>query len=133
MKTNIILYDGICVLCNVWVRRLCKWDKNNSLYFASFTSSVSNKFFEERNIDPIQVNSIIFWKPNEMYVTDAQAVFEILNTLGGGWKLITVFNYLPKWLTRSIYKLIAKNRYKWFGKHDHCPIPNPNYSHKFLD
>lgn len=133
MKNNIILYDGICSFCNAWIRRLCQWDKNDRLYFAPLVSNIGKQFFEERNIDSSKINSIIFWKPNEMYVTDAQAIFEILNTLGGGWKLITIFNHLPKWLTNGIYRLIAKNRYTWFGKLESCPTPIPKFSHKFLN
>jgi predicted DCC family thiol-disulfide oxidoreductase YuxK len=66
------------------------------------------------------------------YALEAQATFELFKTLGGSFKMLTLFNMLPNSLTRGVYRLIARNRYRWFGKMDACPLPNPMYAHKFL-
>ena len=63
MKNAIILYDGPCVLCNAWVNRLCKWDKNDRLRFATLDSKTGQAFFKENKIDPKKLESVVFWIP----------------------------------------------------------------------
>lgn len=133
MKTVVILFDGSCLLCNAWVRRLCKWDKKDILRFATLDSNTAKGFYEEHKLDSNSMETVVFWKPKEMYAIEAQASFELFKTLGGLWNLATVFRLLPNFVTRNIYRLIARNRYKWFGKSDNCPLPDPKYVHKFLD
>jgi predicted DCC family thiol-disulfide oxidoreductase YuxK len=132
MKTPIILFDGPCVLCNAWVNRLCQWDRKDQLRFASLDSKTGQQFFKERNLDPNEFESVVFWIPNVTYALEAQATFELFKTLGGSFKMLTLFNMLPNSLTRGVYRLIARTRYRWFGKLDACPLPNPKYAHKFL-
>ena len=133
MKNVIILFDGSCLLCNAWVRRLCSWDSKDVLRFATLESNTAKIFFEEHNLNPNSVETVVFWKPKEMYAIEAKAIFEMFKTLGGLWGLLTVFNFLPNFITQKTYRLIARNRYKWFGKSSDCHLPNPKYKHKFLD
>ena len=133
MKTAIILFDGPCVLCNAWINRLCQWDRRDQLRFARLDSKTGQQFFKERNLDPDELDSVVFWVPNETYALEAQATFELFNILGGGFKVLTIFNIFPNFVSRGVYRLIARNRYRWFGKFDACPLPNPKYAHKFLD
>ncbi|MDB4738398.1 DCC1-like thiol-disulfide oxidoreductase family protein [Flavobacteriaceae bacterium] len=132
MKVAIILYDGPCVLCNAWVHRLCKWDKKDQLRFATLDSKTGQDFFREFKINPEVLKSVVYWIPNEMYAIEAQATFELFKKLGGIFKLISFLNILPNFITQNSYKLIARNRYRWFGKLESCPLPNPKYAHKFL-
>ena len=132
MKTAIILFDGPCVLCNAWINRLCQWDRKDQLSFASLDSKTGQQFFKERNLDPNELESVVFWIPNETYALEAQATFELFKTLGGGFKILTIFNIFPNFLSQGVCRLIARNRYRWFGKMDACPLPNPKYAHKFL-
>ena len=133
MKTAIILFDGPCVLCNAWINRLCQWDRRDQLLFASLDSKTGQQFFKERNLDPDELDSVVFWVPNETYALEAQATFELFNILGGGFKVLTIFNIFPNFVSRGVYRLIARNRYRWFGKLDACPLPNQKYAHKFLE
>ena len=133
MKTAIILFDGPCVLCNAWINRLCEWDHRDQLRFASLDSKTGQQFFKERNLDPDELDSVVFWVPNETYALEAQATFELFKTLGGGFKVLTIFNIFPNFVSQGVYRLIARNRYRWFGKFDACPLPNPKYAHKFLE
>jgi predicted DCC family thiol-disulfide oxidoreductase YuxK len=133
MKTAIILFDGPCVLCNAWINRLCKWDHNDQLRFATLESKTGKDFFKERNLDPTELESVVFWIPNVMYALEAQATFELFKILGGRFSLLTIFNILPQFFTRGIYRVIARNRYRWFGKLDSCPLPNSKFAHKFLE
>ena len=76
MKTPIILFDGPCVLCNAWVNRLCRWDRKDQLRFASLDSKTGQQFFKERNLDPNEFESVVFWIPNVTYALEAQATFD---------------------------------------------------------
>ena len=133
MNKPIILFDGPCVLCNAWVNLLCKWDLKDKLHFASLDSKTGKEFFKERNLNPTELDSVVFWIPNEMYALEAQATFELFKTLGGIFSILTLFNLLPNFITSGVYRIVARNRYRWFGKLDVCPLPNPRYAHKFIE
>ncbi|MCM5662905.1 thiol-disulfide oxidoreductase DCC family protein [Galbibacter mesophilus] len=135
-ETNkkIILFDGVCNLCNNSVQFVIKRDTKNVFQFASLQSDIGMKLLAERNIDPNETDSIVLIEPNIAYYTKSDAAIEIAKELGGGWQLLSVFDYiLPKSIRDTIYDFIAKNRYKWFGKKEACPLPTPEQKAKFLD
>jgi predicted DCC family thiol-disulfide oxidoreductase YuxK len=111
---------------------LCKWDKNDRLRFATLDSKTGQAFFKENKIDPKKLESVVFWIPKHSFALGAQATFELFKTLGGGFRVISLLRILPKFITKGVYKIIARNRYRWFGKFDACPLPNRKYIHKFL-
>ena len=133
MKPLIIFYDGPCVFCNYWVKQLCQWDKNDALRFSSLDRPLFQAFINERNLDTSTFESVVAWDQNYSYAIESQAVFMVFQRLGGGWKILNFFSYLPTALTNFFYRIIARNRYKWFGKLDACPLPDPKYYQKFLD
>ena len=102
MKTAIILFDGPCVLCNAWINRLCQWDRRDQLRFASLDSKTGQQFFKERHLDPDELDSVVFWVPNETYALEAQATFELFKTLGGGFKVLTIFNIFPNFVSQGV-------------------------------
>lgn len=132
MKPLIVFFDGPCVLCNFWVRRLCHWDKKDALRFAPLDHPEFIKFTAQRNLDLSHLDSIVVWDQTFSYAYEAEAVFMILKRLGGSWKLFLLFSFLPKMIPNGLYRAVAKNRYRWFGKHESCPLPDPKFSHKFI-
>lgn len=132
MKPLIVFFDGPCVLCNWWVMKLCKWDQKDQLRFAPLQDSVFNEFAAERNLDASKRDSLVVWDQTYSYGFEADAIFMILNRLGGAWNVFLMFSFLPKFITNGLYRMVAKNRYRWFGKHKNCPLPHPKYSHKFI-
>ncbi len=132
MKYIIILFDGPCVLCNAWVKRLCKWDHKDQLRFAALDSRTGDDFFKESKIDPNSLESVVFWIPNQTYALEAKATFKLLRALGGIFKVFALLRFLPNFITQKSYRLIARNRYRWFGKLKACPLPDNKYAHKFL-
>lgn len=132
MKPLIIFFDGPCVLCNFWIRQLCAWDRKDQLRFAPLDHPLLQEFAAARNLDLDALDTAIVWDQTYSYALEAQGTFMILNRLGGLWKVFSLFNLLPKGVTNGLYRIIARNRYQWFGKYDHCPLPDPRYQHKFL-
>ena len=133
MKPLIIFYDEPCVLCNYWVQRLCHWDKKDQLRFTTLDHPSFLAFAEERSLDLNSMDTSVVWDQEYSYALEAEATFMILNRLGGLWTIPALLRFLPKGLTNGIYRIVARNRYRWFGKHEQCPLPDPKYLHKFLD
>ena len=130
---KIILFDGVCNLCNSSVQFVIKRDKKDIFRYAALQSEIGQELVNQRQIDTSKVDSIILIEPGVAYYTKSDAALEIAQDLGGLWKLTAVFTWIPTSIRNSIYNLVAKNRYKWFGKQDACMIPTPELKAKFLD
>ncbi|MDY0779280.1 thiol-disulfide oxidoreductase DCC family protein [Tenacibaculum sp. IB213877] len=130
---KIILFDGVCNLCNHAVQKVIQFDKKNEFVFAALQSETGKKITDYLGIDTIKTDSIVLYVPNQAYYTKSSAALKIMNELGFIWKLTQVFWVFPALLRDIIYDYIAKNRYKWFGKKKQCMIPTPELTAKFLD
>ncbi|NJB70018.1 putative DCC family thiol-disulfide oxidoreductase YuxK [Saonia flava] len=133
MDKKIILFDGVCNLCNSSVQYIIKRDKKDIFRFAALQSETGKKLVEERKIDTSKVDSIILIEPGVAYYTKSDAILNIGLEFGGSWRTITVFTWIPTGIRNIVYDFIAKNRYKWYGKKDACMIPTPELKAKFLD
>ncbi|NDV42970.1 thiol-disulfide oxidoreductase DCC family protein [Flagellimonas sediminis] len=134
MKENkkIILFDGVCNLCNGSVQFVIKRDKKDIFRYAAIQSEIGRQLITERHIDTRQVDSIILIEPGVAYFTKSDAALEIAGELGGLWKVTSIFKWIPKSIRDVIYDFVARNRYKWFGKQESCMIPTPELKAKFL-
>ena len=130
---KIILFDGVCNLCDSTVQYIIKRDKKDIFRFATLQGEIGQKFISERNIDTTQTDSIILIEPNVAYYTKSAAALKIGRSFGGIWQALWIFEQLPAFLRNGVYDFIAKNRYKWYGKKDACMIPTPELKAKFLD
>jgi len=129
---KIILFDGICNLCNGAVQFIIKNDKKDIFRFVALQSELGKEICNYIGIDQNKIDSIIFYNPGVVYYYKSSAVLEIAQDLGGIYSLITIFKILPEKLRNYIYDYIAKNRYKWYGKKESCMIPTPELKAKFL-
>ena len=127
----LILFDGVCNLCCGWVMFLIKFDKKAIFQFASLQSEIGKKTVQELTIPINELESVIFIK-DKQYFLYSDAVFEILQLLGGYWKLANVLMLISKPIRNYIYKQIAKKRYFFFGKRTACLIPNESIQKRFL-
>lgn len=130
---KIILFDGVCNLCNGAIQFIIKRDKKDTFRYAALQSEIGVQLIKERAIDTTKVDSIILIEPGVAYFTKSDAALNIAKGFGGGWKLLSIFTWIPKSFRDVIYDLIARNRYKWFGRKDACMIPTPELQAKFLD
>ena len=129
---EVILFDGVCNLCNFFVQFVIERDKNNIFKFASLQSDYSKKLLNRFGTDNSKIDSVILYSGDRIF-TESTAALKILKQLGGGWQLMYVFIILPKFMRDAVYRLIARNRYKWFGKKDSCMLPTPELKNKFIE
>jgi predicted DCC family thiol-disulfide oxidoreductase YuxK len=130
---KIILFDGVCNLCNTAVQFVIKHDKKDLFRFVALQSDLAQSIIKHTGIDDKNMDSIILYEPGVAYCVKSEAALEIARNLSGGIALLTVFKVLPTAFSNSIYDYIAKNRYKWFGKKEDCMIPTPELKSKFLE
>ena len=129
---KIILFDGVCNLCNGSVQFVIKRDKKDRFRYAALQSEVSQQLVQERHIDTKEVDSIILIEPGVAYFTKSDAALEIAKDLGGVWRLMALFHWVPRSIRNFVYDFVARNRYKWFGKKEACMVPTPELQAKFL-
>ncbi|AWX46199.1 Alpha-N-acetylgalactosaminidase [Flagellimonas maritima] len=129
---KIILFDGVCNLCNSSIQFVIKRDKKDIFRYAALQSQVGQKLIDERAIDISKVDSIILVEPGVAYYTKSDAALNIAKSFGGVWKIVNVFTWIPKSFRDAVYNFVARNRYRWFGQKDACMIPTPELRAKFL-
>lgn len=129
---KIILFDGVCNLCDSSIQFIIKHDKNDAFRFVALQSELGQEIIEYIGIDTAKTDSIILYEPGNAYYYKSEAALKIAKELGGIYRAISWFSILPRFLTDSVYDYIAKNRYKWYGKKDACLIPTPELKAKFL-
>ena len=130
---KIILFDGICNLCNDVVLKVIKYDKKNIFLFSSLQSKIGKEITDHLGIDISKIDSIILYEFDISYDIKSTAALKILQDFSGIWNLFSILLLLPEGFRNLIYDYIAKNRYKWFGKKEKCMIPTPELKEKFLD
>lgn len=129
---KIVLFDGVCNLCNSFVNFIIERDKNDIFRFASLQSPIGQKLVKERGLDPEKLESVILIDPGIAYYQKSTAAIEISKHLSGSYSNLKYFSFLPENIRDSFYNIIANNRYRWFGKAENCSIPTPELKAKFL-
>lgn len=128
---NIILFDGLCNLCNGSVNFILKRDKVGKFKFASLQSEIGKELTNKFDIDTAIVDSIILIKNDKVFIKSA-AVLEILKDLPIGWRVFRIGIILPTVIRDYLYDFVAKHRYQIFGKKDECSIPSKDVQDRFL-
>jgi|UniRef100_UPI00404AA717 predicted DCC family thiol-disulfide oxidoreductase YuxK len=129
---QLILFDGVCNLCNSSVQFVIKRDKNDRFRYAALQSEVGQEIIDKFNIDTSKTDSIILYSNEKGISYKSTAALKIASQLGFPTNILSVFLIVPAFIRNVVYDYIAKNRYKWYGKKDHCMIPTPELKSKFL-
>ncbi|WP_372508219.1 thiol-disulfide oxidoreductase DCC family protein [Flavobacterium terrisoli] len=130
---KIILFDGVCNLCNASVQFVIKHDKKDIFRFVALQSALGQKIIEHIGIDPKHTDSFVLYEPTKAYYYKAEAALKAVNEFGGVYSLLQIFHIFPKFISNAVYDYIARNRYKWYGRQESCMIPTPELKDKFLE
>ena len=129
---QLILFDGVCNLCNSSVQYVIKRDKKDRFRYAALQSEIGQDIIEKFHIDTSKTDSIILYSNEKGISYKSTAALKIASNLGFPTNILSVFLIIPAIIRNVVYDFIAKNRYKWYGKKDHCMIPTPELKSKFL-
>jgi predicted DCC family thiol-disulfide oxidoreductase YuxK len=130
-ENGIILFDGVCNFCNTSINAIIRLDKKKYFRFAAIQSETGKHLMNKFGLDPVKFDSVILVDDNKAYVFSS-AVLNIARKLKSIYQLAYVGILIPRFIRDPLYKWIAKNRYKWFGKKDACMIPSPELRSRFL-
>ncbi len=130
MSTNhpIVFYDGVCGLCDKSVQFLIAQDKHQKLRYAALQSDFAKNILGEN----LKMDSFLFYKNNKAY-SHSTGVLKAMLEIGGAWLWVSIFYIVPPFIRDAFYSLIARNRYKWFGKFEACKIPSSEQRKLFID
>ena len=128
----IILFDGVCNFCNAGVNFIIRQDKKNIFRFAALQSKAGQQLADKYQLPKENFNSFILIDKGKVY-NRSTAGFKVYGKLPWYWKWTQIFWIVPRFITDAVYDLIARNRYKWFGKKEECMIPTPEIRNRFLD
>lgn len=130
---KIILFDGVCNLCEASVQFVIKYDKKNVFRFVALQSELGKEIIKHIGLDNKNIDSVILYEPGIAYNYKSAAALEISKNLGGFFHLGTLFKLIPNGLRNLLYDYVAKNRYQWYGKKESCLIPTLELKSKFLE
>ncbi|QAU12600.1 thiol-disulfide oxidoreductase DCC family protein [Halorubrum sp. BOL3-1] len=128
----IILFDGVCNLCSGFVRFVVPRDTEEKYRFASLQSDVGRALLAEHDLSTDELDSVVLIEDGESYVKSA-AIIRIATGLGGRYRLLSPFRYVPRSVRDRVYDFVAEHRYRWFGKKDRCMVPSGDVRSRFLD
>lgn len=129
---KIILFDGVCNLCEASVQFVIKYDKKDVFRFVALQSDLGKEIIKHIGLENKNIDSVILYEPGVAYNYKSAAALEIAKNLGGFFHLGTVFKLIPTGLRNLIYDFVAKNRYQWYGKKESCLVPTLELKSRFL-
>jgi predicted DCC family thiol-disulfide oxidoreductase YuxK len=129
---KIVLFDGVCNLCSGSVQFILKRDKKNQFLFGSLQGNYGQEMLRKYQLPANEFNSFMLIEGEKLY-TKSSGALRMLKHLGGAWALLYVLIIVPKFIRDAVYNLVARNRYRWFGKKNECWLPRPEWKARFLD
>jgi predicted DCC family thiol-disulfide oxidoreductase YuxK len=132
MNNPIILFDGVCNLCNRSIQVIIKNDRKKFFRFASLQGKLGQEVLKKYQLQTDQLHSFILLEGDHIY-TKSTGALRIFRELGGGWKLLYGFMIIPRFIRDAVYNFVSRNRYKWYGKREECMLPTPELKERFLD
>ncbi|MCK8491328.1 thiol-disulfide oxidoreductase DCC family protein [Spirosoma sp. RP8] len=127
----LLLFDGVCNLCNAAVTFVLDRDSTNRFQFASLQSQTGQEILRQLGRPTDQFSSFVLWENGRFY-EQSTAALRVACHLSGGWPLLYSFIIVPKGIRDAVYDFVARNRYRWFGQRDACMLPTPELKARFL-
>jgi predicted DCC family thiol-disulfide oxidoreductase YuxK len=132
MHNKIILFDGVCHFCNFWVKFVLSHDIKKQFKFAPLQSETAQSLLNQYHIDQLELSTVVLIDDHKIYLR-SDAALRICKYLDGIWRIIYGLQIFPSSWRNALYDLIARNRYKWFGKTDTCMLPSADAKDRFLN
>lgn len=130
--SHVVLFDGLCGVCDSMVRFILKRDKKDKFRFAALQSHAGRAIVVNHGGDPDKVTTLYVIREDGRMLVRGRAALFVARELGGIWRLSAVFSIIPTRMLDWAYDVFAKNRYRWFGELDSCVVPSPETRQKFL-
>lgn len=131
MPHPVILFDGVCNFCDASINFVIDRDPDRKFRYASLQSEAGERLLTKFGLDTTNYDSFVL-VDGEKFYTKSSAALRVAKEMQGAWQLLYGFIIVPKFIRDAVYSLIAKNRYKWFGKKDECMLPSPEVRELFL-
>ena len=131
MTAPVLLFDGVCNLCNASVQWVLLHDRNGVFRFAALQSETGQALLRQWNRSTDDFDSVVL-VDGERLLLHSDVPLEIVRRLGGWWQLLYVFKIIPRPLRDAVYGWIARNRYRWLGKRDACMLPHAEWKGRFV-
>lgn len=133
----IVLYDGVCGLCNGAVQFLLKRDRHDRLRFASLQSDFAGTLLQRHGVDHQDLDTVYVvldqGEANETLLAKGDAFLEFAKVIGGIWSVVRIGRIIPRPIRNWLYDFVARHRYQVFGKYEACMLPDPRHKHKFIE
>ena len=133
----IVLYDGVCGLCNRAVQFLLKRDRHDRLRFASLQSEFAAQLLQRHGFDNKDLDTVYVvlnqGDAGEALLAKGDAFLVFARELGGVWNVARLGRIIPRSIRNWLYDFVARHRYQVFGKYEACLLPDPRYKHKFIE
>ena len=130
-SSPVIVFDGVCLLCNRWVQFVFRHDRQQQFMFASMQSAAGQQLLAQHGLNPRDPLSFLLVDESGGHV-DTDAIIRIISKFGSGWQLANALRIIPSFIRDAAYRVIARNRYRWFGKRDSCMVPSAELAHRFI-
>lgn len=128
----VVLFDGVCNFCSGAVNFVIRQDKQKKLRFAALQSAAGQRLLQAYKLPTQHFDSFVFIENDKAYHSST-AGLKLYNQLPWYWKWTQVFWLIPRFMRDALYNLVARNRYKWFGKKESCMVPTPDLRSRFLE
>ena len=128
----VIVFDGVCLLCNGWVDFLLRTDRRARYRFAAMQGATGRRLLQAHGLDADDPSSFLLVEDGRAW-TDTAAMLRVVSGLGGAWRAVHVLQLVPRPLRDALYRAIARNRYRLFGRSAQCRVPEAAHAARFLD
>ena len=127
----VLLFDGVCNLCNGSVQWVLRHDARAQFRFAALQSDTGQALLRRFGLDPAQLDTVVLVDGDRIFLR-SDAPLEVARRLGGGWALLYIFKVLPRPLRNAVYDWVARHRYRWFGREESCMLPRLEWKGRFV-